>query len=156
MFRNIVLLNIIVIWPIYLYLCFEWLLHLRTGTEWPFMSITTLIPFSNLPILGPRKNAPTKAAHPPSKWTTPLPAKSCENRGLDWFGLFYCNCYNFWTILISWSILHSDKVVAHAYQGLNRRLSNKHGGFGFVGVIFWVLSIILDLPNSRCCKFSLL
>ena len=47
--------------------------------EWPGMALTLMLPFSslvNLPIRGPRMDAPIRAHRPPTKWITPEPAKS--------------------------------------------------------------------------------
>lgn len=53
---------------------------LLTGTEWPLMVATVLELRWNRPSLGPNIIAPIRAAIPPSTWTTPLPAKSCQKQ----------------------------------------------------------------------------
>lgn len=57
-----------------------WVFFLLTGTEWPLMVATVLELRWKRPSLGPNIIAPIRAAIPPSTWTTPLPAKSCQKR----------------------------------------------------------------------------
>ena len=106
------------------------------GTECPLKSTwTSFFPGWNLPMRGPRKAVPTKAAVPPNRWTTPLPAKSRYPMFTVWLLCVISNpCPN------HPSELHAQCVTTGYTKPSNEYIGNVMAHFS--GICYWLHSFL--------------
>ena len=106
------------------------------GTECPLKSTwTSFFPGWNLPMRGPRKAVPTKAAVPPNRWTTPLPAKSRYAMFTVWLLCVISNpCPN------HPSELHAQCVTTGYTKPSSEYIGNVMAHFS--GICYWLHSFL--------------